>query len=89
MIDAGCAFVRPLRDTAMFALAGVGESGHSVVWPEEIDMGAARASQGGASTGLDAKSPAPLPPPLSKLTILSAFRVGRLRPASQGEFRSA
>jgi len=47
----------------MFALAGVGEGGHSVVWPEEIDMGAARAPQGGASTGLDAKSPAPLPLP--------------------------
>src|SRR6202789_4604149 len=34
--------MRPLRDTATFALAGVGEGGHSVVWPGEIDMGAAR-----------------------------------------------
>src|SRR5258708_27187528 len=34
--------MRPLRDTAAFALAGVGEGGHSVVWPGEIDMGAAR-----------------------------------------------
>ena len=34
--------LRPLRDTAVFALAGVGEGGHSVVWPGEIDMGAAR-----------------------------------------------
>ena len=34
--------MRPLRDTALFALAGVGEGGHSVVWPGEIDMGAVR-----------------------------------------------
>ena len=34
--------MRSLRDTAAFALAGVGEGGHSVVWPGEIDMGAAR-----------------------------------------------
>ena len=34
--------MRPLRDTAAFALAGVGEGGHSVVWPGEIDIGAAR-----------------------------------------------
>jgi uncharacterized protein len=34
--------MRPLRDTAAFALGGVGEGGHSVVWPGEIDMGAAR-----------------------------------------------
>jgi len=34
--------LRPLRDTAAFALAGVGEGGLSVVWPGEIDMGAAR-----------------------------------------------
>jgi hypothetical protein len=34
--------MRPLRDTGAFALAGVGEGGHSVVWPGEIDMGAAR-----------------------------------------------
>lgn len=34
--------LRPLRDTAMFARAGVGEGGHSVVWPGEIDMGAAQ-----------------------------------------------
>jgi len=34
--------LRPLRDTAAFALAGVGELGHSVVWPGEIDMGASR-----------------------------------------------
>jgi hypothetical protein len=34
--------LRPLRDTAAFALAGVGEGGHSVVWPGELDLGAAR-----------------------------------------------
>jgi hypothetical protein len=34
--------LRPLRDTAVFARAGIGEGGHSVVWPGEIDMGAAR-----------------------------------------------
>ena len=34
--------LRPLRDTAAFALAGAGEGGHSVVWPGAIDMGAAR-----------------------------------------------
>jgi hypothetical protein len=34
--------LRPLRDTTVFALAGVGEGGYSVVWPGEIDMGAAR-----------------------------------------------
>ena len=34
--------MRPLRDTAAFALACIGEGGHSVMWPGEIDMGAAR-----------------------------------------------
>jgi hypothetical protein len=34
--------MRPLRDTVAFALAGVGEGGHTVVWPGEIDIGAAR-----------------------------------------------
>lgn len=34
--------LRPLRDTAAFALASVGEGGHSVVWPGDIDLGAAR-----------------------------------------------
>jgi hypothetical protein len=33
---------RPLRNTAAFAQASVGEGDHSVVWPGEIDMGAAR-----------------------------------------------
>jgi hypothetical protein len=34
--------MRPLRDTEMFARASVGEGGHSVAWPGEIDMGAER-----------------------------------------------
>ena len=34
--------LRPLRDTAAFARAEVGEGGHSVVWPGELDVGAAR-----------------------------------------------
>jgi hypothetical protein len=34
--------LRPLRDTAMFARAQIGEGGHSVIWPGEIDMGAGR-----------------------------------------------
>jgi hypothetical protein len=34
--------LRPLRDPKIFARAEVGEGGHSVVWPGEIDMGAAR-----------------------------------------------
>jgi Protein of unknown function (DUF2442) len=34
--------LRPLRDPAVFARAEVGESGHSVVWPGDLDMGAAR-----------------------------------------------
>jgi uncharacterized protein DUF2442 len=34
--------MRSLRDTATFARAVVGEDGHSVVWPGEIDMGASR-----------------------------------------------
>jgi hypothetical protein len=32
--------LRSLRNQAMFARVEKGESGHSVVWPEEIDMGA-------------------------------------------------
>ncbi|HXR91861.1 MAG TPA: hypothetical protein VN750_16435 [Steroidobacteraceae bacterium] len=34
--------LRPLRDAAVFARAGVGEGGHSVVWPGALDMGAGR-----------------------------------------------
>ncbi|HEV7985072.1 MAG TPA: hypothetical protein VGP20_02825 [Steroidobacteraceae bacterium] len=34
--------LRPLRDAAVFARAAVGEGGHSVVWPDERDMGADR-----------------------------------------------
>src|SRR6266850_3338090 len=34
--------LRPLRDPAFFARAQVGESGHSVVWPGDLDIGAAR-----------------------------------------------
>lgn len=34
--------LRPLRDRAVFARASVGEGGHSVTWPGDLDMGAAR-----------------------------------------------
>jgi hypothetical protein len=34
--------LRPLRDQATFARAEVGEGGHSVAWPGDIDMGADR-----------------------------------------------
>jgi uncharacterized protein YbdZ (MbtH family) len=34
--------MRPLREPAVFARVSVGEGGHSVVWPDEIDVGAAR-----------------------------------------------
>jgi hypothetical protein len=34
--------LRPLRDPAVFARAQVGEGGHSVAWPDDRDMGAAR-----------------------------------------------
>jgi hypothetical protein len=34
--------LRALRDPAVFAQAEVGEGGHSVVWPGDLDMGAAR-----------------------------------------------
>ena len=34
--------LRPLRDEGVFARAAKGEGGHSVVWPDEIDMGADR-----------------------------------------------
>ncbi|HEY4214453.1 MAG TPA: DUF2442 domain-containing protein [Steroidobacteraceae bacterium] len=34
--------LRPLRDAAVFAKAHVGEDGHSVAWPGDIDMGAGR-----------------------------------------------
>jgi hypothetical protein len=34
--------LRPMRDTAVFACAAVGEGGHSVVWPGDRDMGADR-----------------------------------------------
>jgi hypothetical protein len=34
--------MRPLRDEAVFARAAKGEGGHSIVWPDEIDMGADR-----------------------------------------------
>lgn len=32
--------LRPLRDARAFARADVGEGGHTVVWPGELDMGA-------------------------------------------------
>lgn len=34
--------LRALRDRAAFARAAVGEGGHSVVWPGDLDIGAAR-----------------------------------------------
>jgi hypothetical protein len=34
--------LRPLRDQAVFARAAKGEGGHSIMWPDEIDMGADR-----------------------------------------------
>jgi hypothetical protein len=34
--------LRPLRDVAMFARATVGEGGHSIAWPGDLDMGADR-----------------------------------------------
>jgi hypothetical protein len=34
--------LRPLRDGTAFARAVVGEGGHSIVWPGELDMGADR-----------------------------------------------
>jgi hypothetical protein len=34
--------LRPLRAPAVFARAEVGEGGHNVVWPGDLDMGAAR-----------------------------------------------
>lgn len=34
--------MKPLRNIAVFARACVGEGGHSVVWPGEIDVGAMR-----------------------------------------------
>ena len=34
--------MRPLRDQAVFARAAKGEGGHSIVWPDEIGMGADR-----------------------------------------------
>jgi Protein of unknown function (DUF2442) len=34
--------LRPLRDPAVFARAEVGDGGHSVVWPGDLDIGAAR-----------------------------------------------
>jgi hypothetical protein len=34
--------LRTLRDGSIFARAERGEDGHSIVWPGEIDMGAAR-----------------------------------------------
>ena len=34
--------LRTLRDRAIFARAGAGEGGHSIVWPGNIDMGADR-----------------------------------------------
>jgi hypothetical protein len=34
--------LRPLRNTAVFASAAVGEGGHSVVWPGDRDVGADR-----------------------------------------------
>jgi hypothetical protein len=34
--------LRPLRDPALFARAEVGEGGHSIAWPGDLDMGADR-----------------------------------------------
>lgn len=34
--------MRPLRNAIVFARASVGEGGHRVVWPGDIDVGAAR-----------------------------------------------
>jgi hypothetical protein len=34
--------LRPLRDPAVFARASIGEGGHSIVWPDDRDMGADR-----------------------------------------------
>jgi hypothetical protein len=34
--------LRPLRDTKLFARAVLGEGGHSVAWPGELDVGAGR-----------------------------------------------
>jgi len=34
--------LRPLRDPAMFARVEVGEGGHSVVWPGDLEFGAGR-----------------------------------------------
>jgi hypothetical protein len=34
--------MRPLQDETVFARAAKGEGGHSIVWPDEIDMGADR-----------------------------------------------
>jgi hypothetical protein len=34
--------LRPLREPQMFAHAAVGEGGHSVVWPGDLDMGSVR-----------------------------------------------
>ena len=34
--------LQPLREPAFFALARVGEWGHSVFWNEEVDLGADR-----------------------------------------------
>src|SRR5699024_10996443 len=34
--------LRPLRDATMFAQVTVGEGGHSLVWPNELDVGADR-----------------------------------------------
>jgi DNA-binding XRE family transcriptional regulator len=36
----GMRALRPLRENALFAQAGVGDWGHSVVWPGEIEIGA-------------------------------------------------
>ena len=34
--------LRPLRDIAVFARTSVGEGGHSVAWPGDLDLGADR-----------------------------------------------
>jgi uncharacterized protein YbdZ (MbtH family) len=34
--------LRPLRDSALFARASIGEGGHSIAWPGDLDMGAGR-----------------------------------------------
>jgi hypothetical protein len=43
--------LRKLRDPVLFASAVVGEGGHSVVWPGDLDIGAARLLEIGLEQG--------------------------------------